>query len=309
MDPRHLLQLAAVLDTGSLTAAARHLGLTQSTLTRNMATLEMQAAGALFARSRFGVRSTPLGEALAREGRLVQQGLLRSEERIAATKLGLNRQLRIGIGPIIGYAVAPTLIRHMLTKLPDLSISLTVGRPSLLVERLAAAEFDLLIAPSVYEHTPKGIRRYLYLRDRLAVFCGSGHSLATQANGGPISGALLSASPWLNIGFASPFEDIETDFLSHNGVTERRIELATVGDASILLSVLMDGQHLCVLPRHTVSLLTHVFALVELPVKVAAGRRDLYLWSHASDAGDETIQTLLQTAHQLLPKAYRALKA
>ena len=73
MDPRHLLQLAAVLDTGSLTAAARHLGLTQSTLTRNMATLEMQAAGALFARSRFGVRSTPLGEALAREGRLVQQ--------------------------------------------------------------------------------------------------------------------------------------------------------------------------------------------------------------------------------------------
>ena len=128
MDPRHLLQLGAVLDKGSLTAAALQLAVTQSTLTRNMATLEMQAGGPLFARSRFGVRSTPLGEALAREGRLVQQSVLRSQERIAATKLGLSRQLRIGIGPIIGNAVAPNLIRHMLRKLPDLSISLTVGR-------------------------------------------------------------------------------------------------------------------------------------------------------------------------------------
>ena len=306
MDPRHLIQLAAVLDKGSITAAARHLGLTQSTLTRNMATLEMQAADTLFTRSRFGVSSTALGDALAREGRMVQQGLLRSQERIAATKLGLGRQLRIGTGPIIGYAVAPALVRRMLTKQPDLSISLTVARPGLLVDRLTAGEFDLLIAPSIYEHTHKGIRRELYMKDRLAVFCGPRHALAQQAHAGPVSSELLSASPWLNIGFSSPFEEIETDFLSRNGVTQRRIELATFGDASILLSVLMDGEHLCVLPRHTVSMLAPVFEFVELPLGLPAGRRDLYLWSHTSDAGDEAIQTLLHTAHQVVPPSYRA---
>ena len=305
MDPRHLLQLGAVLDKGSLTAAALQLAVTQSTLTRNMATLEMQAGGPLFARSRFGVRSTPLGEALAREGRLVQQSVLRSQERIAATKLGLSRQLRIGIGPIIGNAVAPNLIRHMLRKLPDLSISLTVGRPSLLVERLVSGEFDMLIAPSIYEHPPTGINRDVYMHDSLAIFCGPSHMLASQVDSGPVSGPLLSASPWLNIGFTSPFEDIETDFLVHNGVVERRIELATVGDASVLLSVLMDGQHLCVLPRHTVSLMGHVFPLVELPVKVASGRRDLYLWTNSRDAGDQTIQTLIQTAYELIPPSFR----
>jgi len=306
MDPRHLVQLAAVLDKGSLTAAALQLGVTQSTLTRNMATLEMRAGGALFARSRFGVRSTPLGEELAREGRFVQQSLLRSQERIAATKLGLSRQLRIGIGPIIGNAVAPNLIRHMLRALPDLSISLTVGRPNLLVERLGAGEFDLLIAPSIYEHPPKGISRALFMKDSLAIFCGAGHKLASQAHPGPITGAQLSSSPWLNIGFTSPFKDIETDFLSQNGVSERRIELATIGDATVLLSVLMDGQHLCVLPRNTVSLLAHMFPLIELPVRAASGRRDLYLWSKSSDAGDETIQTLMQSAYQLVPEPLRA---
>jgi DNA-binding transcriptional LysR family regulator len=69
MDPRHLLQLATILEKGSITQASRHLHLTQPTLTHNMQTLEMQAGGQLFERSRLGVRSTPLGELLAREGR------------------------------------------------------------------------------------------------------------------------------------------------------------------------------------------------------------------------------------------------
>jgi DNA-binding transcriptional LysR family regulator len=66
MDPRHLVQLAAILEKGSITQASRHLHLTQPTLTHNMQTLEMQAGGQLFERSRFGVRSTLLGEMLAR---------------------------------------------------------------------------------------------------------------------------------------------------------------------------------------------------------------------------------------------------
>ena len=69
MDPRHLVQLATILEKGSLTQASRYLHLTQPTLTHNMQTLEMQAGGTLFERSRFGVRSTPLGEMLARSSR------------------------------------------------------------------------------------------------------------------------------------------------------------------------------------------------------------------------------------------------
>lgn len=40
MDPRHLQQLATILDKGSITAASKHLCLTQPTLTRNMRVLE-----------------------------------------------------------------------------------------------------------------------------------------------------------------------------------------------------------------------------------------------------------------------------
>ena len=305
MDPRHLLQLAAILDKGSLTAAAQQLGVTQSTLTRNMATLEMQAGNTLFARSRFGVRSTPMGEELAREGRLVQQTLDRSAERIAAAKLGIENHLHIGIGPLIGMAMAPQLVRSMWKAHPDLSVSVTVGRPSQLVERLRRGEFDLLIAPSTYEHAPQGIARSKFMSDQLGIFCGPSHPLANRFQQEVVCGADLVGCPWLNIGFTSPFEDNEINFLSQNGVHERRVELATVGDATVLLQVLMDGKHLCVLPQNTMALLKPTLPLVELPVAVPSAKRNLYLWSKASEAANQSLQRLAQTAHACVPVALR----
>ncbi|MEZ5449903.1 MAG: LysR family transcriptional regulator, partial [Thiolinea sp.] len=100
MEPKHLVQLAVILEKGSITAAAEHLLVTQPTLTRNMSTLEMQAGGALFIRSRFGVRSTPLGETLAREGRFIARQIMNAEESASRHKLGFHNQLRVGVGPL-----------------------------------------------------------------------------------------------------------------------------------------------------------------------------------------------------------------
>jgi len=54
MDPRQLIQLATILECGSLSKASQILHLTQPTLTHSMQTLETRAGGKLFERSRFG---------------------------------------------------------------------------------------------------------------------------------------------------------------------------------------------------------------------------------------------------------------
>ena len=101
------MQLAVILDKGSITAAAKQLLLTQPTLTRNMTTLEMQAGAQLFSRSRFGVRSTPLGESLARIGRSLARQMQSANEAVARHRLGIHTQLRLGAGPLIGMALVP----------------------------------------------------------------------------------------------------------------------------------------------------------------------------------------------------------
>ena len=102
-----MFQLATILEKGSLTQASRYLHLTQPTLTHNMQTLEMQAGGTLFERSRFGVRSTPLGEMLAREGRAISRRLKDAQEVSARHRSSFKSQIRVGSGPIIGAALLP----------------------------------------------------------------------------------------------------------------------------------------------------------------------------------------------------------
>src|SRR5690606_19025758 len=114
MDPRHLVQLAAILEHGSISQASRHLHLTQPTLTHNMQALEVQAGGRLFERSRFGVRSMVLGEMLAREGRAIARRLKDAAEVTARHRGGLRSTVRIGTGPLVGAAFLPGLTQVLL---------------------------------------------------------------------------------------------------------------------------------------------------------------------------------------------------
>lgn len=164
------MQLAAILEKGSITQASRHLHLTQPTLTHNMQTLEMQAGGRLFERSRYGVRSTPLGEMLAREGRAIARRLKDAAEVSARHRGGIRHQVRLGAGPVVGAAVlgelAPVLLRHF----ADLALAVQSDRPHLLLEQLIDGGHDFVIAPSWLEHPPPGIVRQLLADDELGVF-------------------------------------------------------------------------------------------------------------------------------------------
>ncbi len=102
MDPKHLFYLSVVLEKGSLTEAAKHLAVTQPTLTRVMSTLEMQAGTTLFSRSRYGVKGTPVGEALAREGRAIQRNVEAATSIASRHRIGLDKELRIGVGSTSG---------------------------------------------------------------------------------------------------------------------------------------------------------------------------------------------------------------
>ena len=59
----------AVIDTGSLSAAARALGAAQPTVRRRIEDLEAQLGVALFTRSPSGLTPTSVGTALARHAR------------------------------------------------------------------------------------------------------------------------------------------------------------------------------------------------------------------------------------------------
>jgi DNA-binding transcriptional LysR family regulator len=166
-DYRHFL---AVARAGSLSRAARQLGVDQSTVGRRLAALETAVGARLFDR-------TPDGYALTAAGESVQAEL----EQIEAGLLAVERRLSGGDGRIAGVVrVATTeafasiyLIPHLAAlrlRHPELSIELVAGivpvdlarreadiairigatprRPNLVVRQLGVVEFGLYGARS-----------------------------------------------------------------------------------------------------------------------------------------------------------------
>lgn len=300
MDPRHLVQLAAILEQGSISQASQHLHLTQPTLTHNMQTLEMQAGGKLFERSRFGVRSTLLGEMLAREGRAIARRLKDAAEVTARHRSGLRGTLRLGFGPLLGMALVPGLSEELLRRHPQLHLTLQGDRPHLLVDQLVDGRHDLVIAASWLDRPPPGIDRVLLVGDDLGVFCGKSHPLA---QGGTLSPD-ASEQNWISLGAASPFDQHVREMLATAGVETPRTEITILGEAFMLLRVLAQGQHLSVLPHFPLRLLREYFPITELALQAQRAPRNIYLWCKANALEEPAFAAIRETVRGYVASLY-----
>lgn len=103
MDLEELRTFIAVVETGSYLGAARALGVSRTTLRRQVASLEARAGVPLLEGSRVGVAPTEAGQALARQGRSMMQeasALLASIREVGHEPSGTLRvMLPVGLPP------------------------------------------------------------------------------------------------------------------------------------------------------------------------------------------------------------------
>lgn len=143
---RQIDAFRAVMLTGTVTEAARMLGISQPAVSRLVADLEAEVGFKLFDRS--GRRVLPTAEAslLIDEVRLAFVGLDRLKD--AANAIGRFRfsQLRLVTIPSVASTIAIDLIKAFATRYPDTFISLEVQPSDSAVEWVIAQQCDLGIA-------------------------------------------------------------------------------------------------------------------------------------------------------------------
>ncbi|MGF1514086.1 MAG: LysR family transcriptional regulator [Elainellaceae cyanobacterium] len=124
MNTSHLQALAAIAEHGSFSTAAVHLNLSQSAVSRAIATLEDELGVALLARGRFGARLTPVGERVISHARQILQMQERIESEVNLHK-GLNGgHLRIASFRSAATHVLPPIIAQFRQRFPNVDISL-----------------------------------------------------------------------------------------------------------------------------------------------------------------------------------------
>ncbi|MGK9053429.1 LysR family transcriptional regulator [Neorhizobium petrolearium] len=117
-----LAAFEAAARTGSVTAAANELGLTQSAVSRQISALEKQLGVALFLRERQTIRLTIAGDAYAREVREALRRISNASLNLRANPAGGT--LNLAILPFFGTRWLTPRIRHFLDAHPGMVVNL-----------------------------------------------------------------------------------------------------------------------------------------------------------------------------------------
>ena len=132
----------AVIDTGSLSAAARWLGAAQPTVRRRIEDLEAQLGVALFTRSPSGLTPTALGKDLAQHARamaLAAASLARAASAEAGAASGV---VRITASEVVGMEVLPAILAELRETHPGLVFELALTNRS---EDMLRREADIAV--------------------------------------------------------------------------------------------------------------------------------------------------------------------
>jgi DNA-binding transcriptional LysR family regulator len=133
---------AAVVEAGSLTAAARKLGLSQPTLGRHIEALESDLGVPLFERTLQGLRPTDTALRLYEPVAGAQRALAEAELMAAGSSAELGGSVRITASTVISHYVLPPLLAGIRRRHPSVALELV---PSDSAENLLLREADIAV--------------------------------------------------------------------------------------------------------------------------------------------------------------------
>lgn len=133
---------AAVVEEGSLSAAARRLGLSQPTLGRHIDTLEKTLDTALFERTLSGLKATEQALRLYEPVLHAQTSLAEAAILAEGSHAELEGTVRITSSTVTSHFILPPLLRDLRNTFPQIDLELV---PSDSVENLLLREADIAI--------------------------------------------------------------------------------------------------------------------------------------------------------------------
>jgi LysR family transcriptional regulator for metE and metH len=172
LDRRHYETLVAIVEHGSLTAAARALSIGQSSLSHRLAEAERRVGAALFERRPARpLQPTPAGLVLVQAAQRALPELVRAEADVGRFADAPSTVVRIGVGSYDCYHWFAGFNRFVGDHLPGVLLELVVvgDAPA---TKLMDGSVDVVIAPGV----PVGTYRSAPLfDDELVVIASPGH--------------------------------------------------------------------------------------------------------------------------------------
>ncbi len=144
LDPVLLRSFVAVAEAGGFSAAARQLGISQSTISQHLAKLEAQTGRKLLARDTHSVATTPDGDAILPFAKRALEANARIGQYFTAG--GVRGRIRFGASEDFVFSALPDMLAEFTARNAEVDLELTVGLSEVLYERFDAGQLDLILA-------------------------------------------------------------------------------------------------------------------------------------------------------------------
>ncbi len=296
MTPRRLGYFLAIVEAGSLTAAARRLGVAQPALSHHLRALEEDIGVALVERHARGVRVTAAGERLIRHARALE----RQYERIAADVRGADGTAPAGVVHVcvaasLSALVVPELLRRVRARAPAIDLNLHSPLSVRARRMLELGELDLGLLPGVAD--AEGLTGFPVYRETLSLI-GPPDWIEPLAE--PVPVPALAALPLVA---PARDHDLRRHLESLAARAGIRLDIRyTIHDNTVVRALLEEGLAAAVLPRSAFGRLPSA-GLASRALDLADGGRVL---SIASLSGRPMTRAVALVA-ELLTDSLRAL--
>lgn len=262
LDPRHLIQLAVILDSGTLRVAAERLGTTQPALSRTIAMMEERVGAPLFERRRRPLTPTDTAVELAAFGRTVRGAVEAANSMSRQITTGQYGTIRVGAPPFMCDQLVSRIIGEFARAHPQVRVVLHADYFPALVAALNNHRLDMVLGPFELLERPAGLAIDRILKNRNVIVCRPGHKLTRRKK---LSAADFEGATWIGHSRESVLASDLRSTLADLGVNKFNVVFES-DSAGAVITMVRDGDYLTVLPLLSVAQRVTAGELATLPI-------------------------------------------
>jgi len=143
---RQIQNFVAVVESGSIRAAARKLGVSQPAITKSVRGLEAELRSQLVQRTPQGIVPTPSGRAFFARARVVQAELRKAGEEVMQLGGEHTGLVTFGVGPISATRIMPEAVIRFRDQCPSAQLRIVEGYTHTLLPLVRDETLDLALA-------------------------------------------------------------------------------------------------------------------------------------------------------------------
>ena len=287
---KHLRTLSVLRDTGSLTATATALHLTQSALSHQLKDLESRIGGKLFLRKTRPIKFTSEGAIILKVADEVLPKIARAENDIASLKEDVNGRLHMAIECHSCFQWLMPALKEYQIAWPSVTLDFSSGFGFEPLPALVAGELDLVITSDIQ---PRSEVHYEPLFDfEMRLITATNHPLADKEFIEPED---LTAITMLSYPVQKQRLDVVKHFLQPAGVEPAKWKQAD--NTLMLVQMVSAGLGVAALPNWAISEFSRQGLITSKPLGKGLWRR-LFAATRHAEKDKRYLQAFFSTAKQ-----------